>query len=174
MEKIKMKEYLANLPTEVPSKLIGLDSNGSDIVSTPQQIIDTTDCLQMKSLYGTMSESYYCKIVTMALSGSGASQEGNLNNIVLKIVGGGTYVVPNNLLYLSLVCHREAVTASKNSIIGDLEIGYIKNNATIEIWTKTRAFSNTIYVSILGRISRNTLINNVYQKTVPEGYTVIN
>lgn len=82
--------------------------------------------------------------------------------------------MPNNLLYLSLVCHREAVTASKNSIIGDLEIGYIKNNATIEIWTKTRAFSNTIYVSILGRISRNTLINNVYQKTVPEGYTVIN
>ena len=174
MEKIRMKEYLANLPTKVPSKLIGLDSSGSDIASTPQQIIDTTDCLQMKPLYGTMPESYYCKIVTMPLSGSGTSQEGYLNNIVLKIVGGGTYVVPNNLLYLSLVCHRETVTASKNSIIGDLEIGYIKNNATIEIWTKTRAFSNTIYVSILGSISRNALINNVYQKTVPEGYTVIN
>ena len=169
-----MKEYLANLPTEVTSKLIGLDSNGSDIVSTPQQIIDTTDCLQMKSLYGTMSESYYCKIVTMSLSGSGTSQEGNLNNIVLKIVGGNTYTVPNNLLYLSLVCHRETVTASKNSIIGDLEIGYVKNNNIIEIWVKSRAFSNTIYASILGRISRNTLIKNVYQKTAPEGYTVIN
>lgn len=174
MEKIKMKEYLANLPTEVPSKLIGLDSNGSDIVSTPQQIIDTTDCLQMKSLYGTMSESYYCKIVTMALSGSGTSQEGNLNNIVLKIVGGGTYTVPNNLLYLSLVCHREIVKASKNSIVGSLEIGYIKNDTMIEIWVKANAFSNSIYVSILGRLSRNTLIKGVFQKTAPEGYTVIN
>jgi len=167
-----MKEN--ELSNGIVTKIRGIDSNGNSILTSPQQVVDDTDCLQMKSLYGTMSESYYCKIVIMTLSGSGASQEGNLNNIVLKIVGGGTYVVPNNLLYLSLVCHRETVTASKNSIIGDLEIGYIKNNATIEIWTKTRAFSNTIYVSILGRISRNSLINNVYQKTVPEGYTVVN
>lgn len=167
-----MKEN--ELISAMATKIRGIDSNGNSILTSPQQVVDETDCLQMKSLYGTMSESYYCKIVAMTLSGSGTSQEGNINNIVLKIVGGNTYTVPNNLLYLSLVCHRETVTASKNSIIGDLEIGYVKNNNIIEIWVKSRAFSNTIYASILGRLSRNTLIKNVYQKTAPEGYTVIN
>ena len=167
-----MKEN--ELISAIATKIRGIDSNGNSILTSPQQVVDETDCLQMKPLYGTMSESYYCKVATMVLSGSGTSQEGNINNIVLKIVGGNTYTVPNNLLYLSLVCHRETVTASKNSIIGDLEIGYVKNNNIIEIWVKSRAFSNTIYASILGRLSRNTLIKNVYQKTAPEGYTVIN
>ena len=167
-----MKEN--ELISAIATKIRGIDSNGNSILTSPQQVVDETDCLQMKPLYGTMSESYYCKVATMVLSGSGTSQEGNLNNIVLKIVGGNTYTVPNNLLYLSLVCHREIVKASKNSIVGSLEIGYIKNDTMIEIWVKANAFSNSIYVSILGRLSLNTLIKGVFQKTAPEGYTVIN
>lgn len=167
-----MKENELN--SGVPTKIRGIDANGNSIVTSPQQVVDNTDCLQMRGLYGTMSESYYCKIATMSLIGSGSSQEGNMNNVVLEILGGEMYTGPNNLLYLSLACHRDTVRTSKNCIIGTLEVGYIKNNTMIEIWVKTDAFSNSIYVSILGRLSRNTLITNVSQKNKPEGYTVIN
>lgn len=164
-----MKEN--EISSGVAIKVRGLDANGNSIVTSPQQVVDNTSCLQLKQLYGTYVESYYCKIVTMTLSGS---TEGNLDNIVLEIIGGNAYTVPNSLLYLSLVCHRETVKASKNSIIGTLSIGYVKNDTSIDIWVKTASYSNSIYVSILGRQDRNALIKNVYQKDVPEGYIVIN
>ena len=113
-----MKEN--EIASGVAIKVRGLDANGNSIVTSPQQIVDNTSCLQLKQLYGTYAESYYCKIVTMTLSGS---TEGNLDNVVLEIIGGNAYTVPNSLLYLSLVCHRETVKASKNSIIGTLSIG---------------------------------------------------
>lgn len=164
-----MKEN--EIASGVAIKVRGLDANGNSIVTSPQQVVDNTSCLQLKQLYGTYAESYYCKILTMTLSGS---TEGNLDNIVLEIIGGNAYTVPNSLLYLSLVCHRETVKASKNSIIGTLSIGYVKNDTSIDIWVKTASYSNSIYVSILGRQDRNALIKNVYQKDVPEGYIEIN
>ena len=167
-----MKEN--ELSSGVAIKVRGIDVNGNSIVTSPQQVVDNTNCLQMKSLYGTFAESYYCKIAAMTLSGSGTYQEGNVNNLVLKIVGGNAYPTPNNLLYLSLVCHRETISSSKNDIIGTLEIGYVKNDTVIEIWVKTINYSNSIYASILGRHDRIILIKGVFQKTVPEGYTVIN
>lgn len=168
-----MKDYLASLPIGTPNKLACLDYSGNTVVSSAQKIVDVTNSVQMELLYGTKTEAFYCLVATITLYGSSTNQEGNVNNIVLNIVGGNNYTLPNSLLFLSLVCHRGVVMSKKNSIIGNLEIGYTKSNSKVEIWVKANTYSNPIYASILGRKDRISLVNSIRQAVAPEGYIVI-
>lgn len=173
IEKIMMKDYLASLPTGTPNKLPCLDFNGSHVISSAQKIVDVTNSVQMRLLYGTKTESFYCLVATITLYGSGMNQEGIVNNIILNILGGSNYSIPNSLLYLSLVCHRDVVMSKKNNIIGNLEIGYTKSNSKVEIWVKANTYCNPIYASILGRKDGISLVNSLRQAVAPEGYIII-
>lgn len=174
IEKIMMKDYLGTLPTGTPNKLPCLDYSGNHVTSSAQKIVDVTNSVQMELLYGTKTEASYCLVATITLYGSGMNQEGILNNVILNIIGGSNYASPNSILYLSLVCHRDVVISKKNSIIGNLEIGYTKSNSKVEIWVKANTYCNLIYASILGaKDSRISLVNSLRQTVAPEGYIAI-
>lgn len=150
------------LPIDVPGNA---ETNGI----TVDNLARTMKCMQRDTLYGnTGNDSFYSKISKMEVTGEGCE-----NSLTMLINGGNYYVSPASESLVSITVHRDTVYAAKNSLIGDLEIGYVYQGNILEVWVKRVQFSHFINVCVLSDKRNDVLDSGVDSVEPPYGYTNI-